>query len=163
MKKFVLLFVMVVTMFVLSACTEEVDPCGEGTELVDGVCILIEEDNNDDDDDPAPVSNEVDCSDTTGLHSVPGSKMYTISAWLNWTFIGGHLVTDPDNAWVQDFGAAVFNVHTPSANAWEGSFTQSGMYLQEGCEYTFEFTLRTEAPSIKQDVIVFGEDTMGLS
>ena len=37
------------------------------------------------------------------------------------------------------------------------------MYLTEGCEYTFEFTLRTEAPSIKQNVIVFGENTSGLS
>ena len=70
---------------------------------------------------------------------------------------------DPDNAWIRDFGAATFNVKTVAQNAWEGSFTQSKMFLTEGCEYTFEFTLRTEAPSIKPNVIVFGENTSGVS
>jgi hypothetical protein len=37
------------------------------------------------------------------------------------------------------------------------------MFLTKGCEYTFEFTLRTEAPNIKPDVIVFGENTSGSS
>lgn len=182
MKKLLLVVAMLAVAFSLSACTEDADPCGEGTELVDGVCALIEDDNETPETcgegttlvdgecvsiadllgDYTP-SNEPVCTNETGLHSVPGGKMYTISSWLNWTFIGGHLVTDPDNAWIQDFGAAVFNVHTVAPDAWQGSFTQSGIFLTEGCEYTFEFTLRTEAPNIKPNVIVFGEFTSGLS
>ena len=94
---------------------------------------------------------------TTGLHTVPGGQPLTISSWLNWTFIGGHLVSDPDNAWIKDFGAAVFDVTSIPNEPWEGSFTQSKMFLTKGCEYTFEFKLRTEQPNIKPDVIVFGE------
>lgn len=158
MKKLVLLLAVFTTVFVLSACADS-NPCGDGTTLIDGVCVLNENINN-----GTPINTgngAVTCSNETGLHTVPGGKMYTISSWLNWTFIGGHLVTDPDNAWIQDFGAAVFNVHTVAPEAWQGSFTQSKMFLTEGCEYTFEFTLRTEAPSIKPDVIVFGENTSG--
>jgi hypothetical protein len=155
MKKLVLLAVAVVTVLVLSACGEDVSPCGEGTVLVGTECVLVEDAN------PSPTA--VSCSNETGLHSVPGAKMYTISSWLNWRFIGGHLVTDPDNAWIQTYGAAVFNVHTVPSDPWMGSFTNSGLFLTEGCEYTFEFTLRTEAPNIKGSVIVFGESTSGIT
>lgn len=155
MKKVALLIVAFTTIVLLSACGEAANPCGEGTELIGDVCVLIDEDPN-----PNPTgSTDVVCSNETGLHTVPG--MYTISSWLSWRFIGGHIVNDPDNAWIQDFGAAVFDVHTVPAEPWQGSFTTSGMFLSEGCEYTFEFTLRTEAPNIKPDVIVFGETTSG--
>lgn len=160
MKKLTLLIITILAVFALSACTDGSNPCGDGTTLVDGVCVLNENLGNENPtNNPAPTA--VSCSNETGLHTVPGGKMYTISSWLRWTFIGGHLVTDPDNAWIQDFGAAVFNVHTVAPEPWHGSFTQSGMFLTEGCEYTFEFTLRTEAPNIKADVIVFGESTGG--
>ena len=158
MKKVLYLIGLVTLVFSLAACTDS-NPCGEGTSLIDGVCVLDDDNTDNTNQTPGTVS----CTDETGLHTVPGGKMYTISAWLNWTFIGGHLVTDPDNAWIQDFGAAVFNVKTIAPEPWQGSFTQSGMFLTEGCEYTFEFTLRTEAPSIKPDVIVFGETTNGVS
>lgn len=157
MKKLVLIVVTLVAVVVLSACGESANPCGEGTELVGNECVLIDDNNN-----PNPTPTEVVCSNETGLHSVPGGKTYSISSWLNWRFIGGHIVTDPDNAWIQEFGAAVFNVHTVPAEPWQGSFTTSGMFLTEGCEYTFEFTLRTEAPNIKPSVIVFGESTSGV-
>ncbi len=205
MKKLLLVMIAVVSVTLLTACTEETSPCGEGTELQGDVCVLIEEepeevtcgegtslvdgqcvaDENTNVCDESEVlmdgecvvladliedlvgdispSGPQVCTNETGLHTVPGGKMYTISSWLNWTFIGGHVVRDPDNAWIQAFGAAVFDVHTVPANAWEGSFTQSGMFLTKGCEYTFEFTLRTEAPNLKQDVIVFGETTSGES
>ena len=157
MKKLVLLAVTLVTVFVISACGEEANPCGEGTVLVGNECKLVEEDNND-----APAGgNLVSCSDETGLHTVPG--MNSIASWLNWRFIGGHIVTDPDNAWIQSYGAAIFNVHTVPEHPWIGSFTTSGMFLSKGCEYTFEFTLRTEAPNLKPDVIVFGETVTGES
>jgi hypothetical protein len=181
MKKILLLVVTIMTVLTLSACAESSDPCGEGTELQGDVCVLIDEvvETNTCPDGEVTfdgecvsledligyldTNSEAVCTNETGLHTVAGGKPFTISSWLNWKFIGGHLVSDPDNAWIQDFGAAVFNVHTVAANPWEGSFTQSKMYLTEGCEYTFEFTLRTEAPSIKQNVIVFGENTSGLS
>ena len=156
MKKIFIIFTLT-AMLVLSGCSGDSNPCGDGTILIDGVCILDDGSSN------SGSNGPISCSNETGLHSVQGGKMYTISAWLNWTFIGGHLVTDPDNAWIQDFGAAVFNVKQVSSDPWEGSFTQSGMFLQKGCEYTFEFTLRTEAPSIKPNVIVFGENMSGLS
>lgn len=160
MKKLFSLLVVLSAVLVLSGCTEDAaSKCGEGTEFVDGACVLVEEDNNE-----TPVINTgFSCENTTGLHSVKGGSPRTISEWLNWTFVGGHLVTDPDNAWIQDFGAAVFNVKQVPANAWEGSYTQSGMFLTAGCEYTFTFTLRTEAHSLKPDVIVFGESTSGVS
>ena len=157
MKKIVSILAIAITVFTLSACTDS-DPCGEGTSLVEGVCVLDDDSANQN-----VTPGVVSCTNETGLHTVPGGKMYTISAWLNWTFIGGHLVTDPDNAWIQDFGAAVFNVHTVAAEPWQGSFTQTGMFLTEGCEYTFEFTMRTELPNVKPDVIVFGENTNGTS
>lgn len=170
MKKMLLIVVTFVTFIALAGCEEDANPCATGTELVDGVCELIEdttventEETNDDDETTEPVLTEVVCSNETGLHSVKGNRPLTISEWLNWTFLGGHLVTDPDNAWIMDYGAAIFNVKTLGTYAWEGSFTQSGMYLEAGCEYTFEFTLRTEAPNIKPDVIVFGENTSGVS
>jgi hypothetical protein len=156
MKRIMSIIVLMIAIMTLAGCAEA-DPCGEGTSLIDGVCVL-------DDDAQNPVNSAAFTCDTEpGLHSVKGGKMFTISSWLNWTFIGGHLVTDPDNAWIRDFGAAVFNVHTVAPEPWQGSFTQSGMFLTEGCEYTFEFTLRTEAPNIKPDVIVFGETTNGTS
>jgi len=158
MKKIMSLVLIFVTMSLLTGCTTDVTVCGEGTVLEDGVCILID----DNDELPDGSNTAVVCSNTTGLHTVPGGKMYTISSWLNWTFIGGHLVNDPDNAWIQDFGAAIFDVHTVAAEPWEGSFTQSKIFLTEGSEYTFEFTLRTESPNIKPDVIVFGENTSGV-
>jgi hypothetical protein len=157
MKKIISLAVVLLSVLTLSACVEA-DPCGEGTSLVDGVCVLDDASGN-----PIVNNGTVSCSNESGLHSVKGESPRTISSWLNWTFIGGHLVTDPDNAWIQDFGAAIFNVHTVAPEAWQGSFTQSGMFLTEGCEYTFTFTLRTEAPNIKPDVIVFGETTNGVS
>ena len=160
MKKLVLLGITLAAVFVLTAC-QDTNPCGEGTELQGDVCVLIDDTENNN----PPVNTnpgEVVCTNETGLHTVAGGKMYTISSWLNWTFIGGHLVRDPDNAWIQDFGAAVFDVHTVAAEPWQGSFTQSKMFLTEGCEYVFEFTLRTEGPNIKPDVIVFGENTSGV-
>ncbi len=157
MRKLILLTVTLLTVFTLASCTNDADPCGEGTHLEGNTCVLDDESNQ-----PQGTVGEV-CSNETGLHTVKGASPYTISEWLNWTFIGGHLVTDPDNAWIIDYGAAIFDVHTVPQNAWEGSFTQSGMFLTEGCEYTFSFKLRTEAPSIKQDVIVFGENTSGIS
>jgi hypothetical protein len=181
MKKLILLVVTFMTVFTLSACTDSTEPCGAGTELQGDVCVLIDDsvDENACPDDEVSFDGECTsledllanvgtgttpvCTNETGLHSVAGGKPFTISSWLNWTFIGGHLVVDPDNAWIRDFGAATFNVKTVAQNAWEGSFTQSKMFLTEGCEYTFEFTLRTEAPSIKPNVIVFGENTSGLS
>lgn len=161
MKKLALLVMVLTSVILLTACTQDTDPCGEGTTLVEGVCVLDE--NVDDGTNPIVTTGQVVCSNETGLHTVPGAKMYTISSWLNWSFIGGHLVSDPDNAWIQEYGAAVFNVTTVAQEAWMGSFTQSGMFLTKGCEYTFEFTLRTEAPNIKPDVIVFGENTSGVS
>lgn len=152
MKKFIMVLLTVTTVLVLSACGES-NPCGEGTELVGTECVLVEET-------PTTPTSAV-CSNETGLHSTPG--LYTISSWLNWRFIGGHLVSDPDNAWIQSYGAAVFNVTTVAPDAWQGSFTSSGMFLTAGCEYTFEFTLRTEAPNIKPNAIVFGESTSGVS
>jgi len=152
MKKLVLGLLAVTTVLLLSACGQT-SPCGEGTELVGTECVLIEDVN--------PVPTNAVCSNETGLHSVSG--LDSISSWLNWRFIGGHIVSDPDNAWIQSYGAAVFNVTSVPANAWEGSFTNSGMFLTKGCEYTFEFTLRTEAPNVKPDVIVFGENTSGVS
>ena len=159
MKKLILFTVTIASMFLLVACADA-NPCGEGTELIDNVCVLIDENNNGN-----PVTPAADgvCTDVTGLHTVPGGKMYTISSWLNWTFIGGQYVSDPDNAWIKDFGAAVFDVHTVAPEPWQGSFTQSKMFLTKGCEYTFEFTLRTEAQSLKPNVIVFGENTSGVS
>lgn len=157
MKRIVSLVAIFVAVFALTACTEAGDICGEGTKLEDGVCVIDTELN------PGPVTGAVSCSNETGLHTVAGGKPFAISSWLNWTFIGGHLVSDPDNAWIQEYGAAVFNVHTVAPEAWQGSFTQSKMFLTEGCEYTFMFTLRTEASSIKPDVIVFGENTSGIS
>lgn len=156
---------MMLSIMVLSACADQEDPCGEGTTLVNGVCVLDDESDDQEDNNDTPVVNngEPVCTNETGLHTVAGGKPLTISSWLNWTFIGGHLVTDPDNAWIQDFGAAVFNVKTVAPEAWQGSFTQSKMFLTKGCEYTFEFTLRTEAPNIKPNVIVFGENTSGFS
>jgi hypothetical protein len=158
MKKTIFAFILLLSIFTLTACTDDSDPCGDGTELVDGVCVLVDDTNN-----PNPNLGAFDCSNETGLHSVAGGKPYTISEWLNWKFIGGHLVSDPDNAWIQDFGAAVFNVIQVAPEPWQGSFTQSKMFLTEGCEYTFEFTLRTEGPNLKPDVIVFGENTSGVS
>lgn len=152
MKKLSFLIFAVATVLLLSACGES-NPCGEGTELVGTECVLV--------DDANPTPTDALCSNETGLHSVSGLR--SISSWLNWRFIGGHIVSDPDNAWIQSYGAAVFNVTSVPANAWEGSFTNSGMFLTEGCEYTFEFTLRTEAPNVKPDVIVFGENTDGVS
>jgi hypothetical protein len=154
MKKLAMALLLATTILVLSACGET-NPCGEGTELVGNECVLVDDSNQN----PSPT--DAVCSNETGLHSVPG--LDTISSWLNWRFIGGHIVTDPDNAWIQSYGAAVFNVHTVTTNAWEGSFTNSGMFLTEGCEYTFEFTLRTEVPNVKPNVIVFGENTSGVS
>jgi hypothetical protein len=159
MKKISSIVVILIFVFVLSGCTET-EPifCGAGTTLEDGVCVAVDVDTQGD------LQNEsVVCTNETGLHSVRGGSPTTISEWLNWTFIGGHLVRDPDNAWIIDYGAAVFDVHTTSQNAWEGSFTQSGMFLTEGCEYTFHFTLKTESSSVKPDVIVFGETTSGIS
>lgn len=152
MKKLFLLTITVLTVFVISACGEE-SPCGEGTELVGDVCVLIDEDNT------PSGGNLLSCTDETGLHTV--SSMDTIGSWMNWRFTGGHIVSDPDNAWIHTYGAAIFDVHTVPEFAWIGSFTTSGMYLSEGCEYTFEFTLRTEAPNLKPDVIVFGETVTG--
>lgn len=158
MKKILSVFIAIALVVLLSACTEQSDPCGEGLVLEEGVCVVG---------DDSPTNNvgitTGVCSNETGLHSVAGGKPTTISSWLNWRFIGGHLVTDPDNAWIQNYGAAIFNVKTTSQNAWEGSFTQSTMFLTAGCEYTFVFTLRTEVNSIKPDVIVFGENTSGVS
>lgn len=156
-----LLSVVVALLFVLtlSACDEAAEVCGDGTVLQDGACVLEKEVESD------TIVEDVNavCVDTTGLHTVKGGSPRTISEWLNWRFIGGHLVTDPDNAWIIDYGAAAFNVKQVPEHAWEGSFTQSGMFLQAGCEYTFTFTLRTEAHSLKPDVIVFGESTSGVS
>lgn len=159
MKKIIIFALLLTTTILLSAC-EEQDPCGPGTSLVDNVCVL-DDDTTDTPTTPSLVATS--CSDETGLHTVAGGKPYTISSWLRWSFIGGHLVTDPDNAWIIDYGAAQFNVHTVPANPWEGSFTTSGMFLTEGCEYTFEFTLRTEASAPKASVIVFGENMSGVS
>lgn len=159
MKRLVSLLAVLTVATFLSGCTTESNPCGGGTVLEDGVCVLEGNSNNQN----TGGTTAVDCSNETGLHSVPGGNMYTISSWLNWRFIGGHLVNDPDNAWIQDFGAAVFDVHTVPSNAWEGSFTISDMFLTEGCEYTFEFTVRTESQSMKSNVIVFGESTNGIS
>lgn len=157
MKRIISVVMVVVTMTILSACEDTSTlECGEGTTNENGVCVVIE-DNSENMDDAVVCTNE------TGLHSVKGGSPTTISEWLNWNFIGGHLVRDPDNAWIIDYGAAIFDVHTTSTNAWEGSFTQSGVFLEAGCEYTFEFTLRTESPNIKPDVIVFGENTSGTS
>lgn len=163
MKKLMIIMLAVIGVTFLNACTANEIVCGDGTIEVDGVCVLITQDMTEN-----PVTTEAIvvqevCEHTTGLHTVPGASPSTISEWLNWTFIGGHLVTDPDNAWIIDYSAAVFNVHTVPQYAWEGSFTQSGMFLTKGCEYTFEFTLRTDASSVKQDVIVFGESTSGIS
>lgn len=158
MKKIMAVLVSLTLTITLAGCTSEEVTCGEGLKLVDGVCTV--EETTETPTTTNPVVSQV-CSNETGMHSVKGGKPTTISEWLNWNFIGGHLVTNPDNAWIIDYGAASFNVHTVAANAWEGSFTQSGMFLQEGCEYTFEFTLRTEAPNVKPDVIVFGETTSG--
>lgn len=160
MKKIIGLGILFFTMIVLSGCTTDTIDCGEGTILENGTCVP--EEVNDVIQTPVD-STSVVCTNETGLHSVKGGSPTTISEWLNWTFIGGHLVTDPDNAWIIDYGAAVFNVKQTSSNPWEGSFTQSGMFLEEGCEYTFHFTLRTEAGSVKPDVIVFGESTSGVS
>ncbi len=157
MKKLVLFVAALTFVLVLSACGEEANPCGEGTHLVGNECVLIDDQNNNQN--PAPTG--IVCSDETGLHTVPG--MFTISSWLSWRFIGGHIVTDPDNAWIQEYGAAIFNVHTVPQHPWQGSFTTTGMFLEKGCEYTFVFTLRTEAPNIKQDVIVFGENVSGVN
>ena len=101
MKKLVLIVMALTTVLLLSACGEG-NQCGEGTELVGSACVLIDDTN------PNPTPTEAICSNETGLHTVPG--LYTISSWLNWKFIGGHLVSDPDNAWIQSYGAAVFNV-----------------------------------------------------
>ena len=159
MKRIVSLVIVLMIALVLTGCdTSSTSQCGEGTVLEAGECVLVDESNN------TPIVNtEAVCANTTGLHSVKGGSPRTISEWLNWRFIGGHLVTDPDNAWIIDYGAAAFNVKQVPQNAWEGSFTQSGMFLQAGCEYTFTFTLRTEAHSLKQDVVVFGESTSGVS
>jgi len=158
MKKIMSVVVLLLVLFTLSGCSDS-DPCGDGTSLVDGVCVL--DDNTNDDIVQQPTA--VTCSNETGLHSVAGGKPYSISSWLNWTFIGGQFVNDPDNAWIKDYGAAVFDVKTVADEPWMGSFTQSKMFLTKGCEYTFEFTLRTEAQSLKPDVIVFGENTSGVS
>lgn len=159
MKKIVVLMITALSIIVLSACTEATLECGDGTVEENGICVLDTTVDNTQN----TTTDEVVCSNETGLHSVRGGSPTTISEWLNWSFIGGHLVRDPDNAWIIDYGAAIFDVHTTSSRPWEGSFTQSGMFLEEGCEYTFEFTLRTESPNIKPDVIVFGETTSGSS
>lgn len=164
MKKLALLVIVLFSVAFLSACSGETISCGDGTILVDGTCELVTTQTQTTEAVTTEiVVNDMVCSTETGLHTVPGASPSTISEWLNWTFIGGHLVTDPDNAWIIDYHAAVFNVHTVSARPWEGSFTQSGMYLTKGCEYTFEFTLRTDVTSVKPDVIVFGENMSGLS
>ncbi len=154
MKKITLFIVTLITVFTLASCTND-EPCGEGTHLEGEICVL--------DDDSNQLTGSEFCSDDTGLHTVKGASPYTISEWLNWTFIGGHLVNDPDNAWIIDYGAAMFDVKTVAPKPWEGSFTQSGMFLTKGCEYTFSFKLRTESPNVKPDVIVFGENTSGFS
>lgn len=157
MRKLLGLGVLLVVILTLSGCTDQANPCGEGTTLVDNVCVKGDGANDAQNLDSATTV----CTNETGLHSVAGGKTYTISSWLNWNFIGGHLVSDPDNAWIPGYGAAVFNVHTVAQDAWEGSYTQSKMFLTKGCEYTFEFTLRTEGPDLKPNVIVFGENTSG--
>ncbi|QMS84554.1 hypothetical protein [Candidatus Xianfuyuplasma coldseepsis] len=157
MKRVISMFMVILTMAILTACDDTTTlECGEGTTNENGVCVAIEDDTEE-------TEDAVVCTNETGLHTVPGGSPSTISEWLNWNFIGGHLVTDPDNAWIIDYGAAIFNVKTTSSRPWEGSFTQSGMFLEAGCEYTFEFTLRTESPNIKPNVIVFGENTSGTS
>ena len=105
MKKLASLLVLFTAVLFLTGCNTDTNPCGEGTELVGDSCVLIDDSN---DDINTGGTAAVSCENTTGLHSVPGGNMYSISSWLNWRFIGGHLVTDPDNAWIQSFGAAVF-------------------------------------------------------
>lgn len=155
MKKAILLFAVVISSIVLTGCTQE-DPCGEGTTLVGDTCVLDSQINN-----PTPGTGTVSCTTEPGLHSVPGGKAYTIASWLNWNIIIGPYVSNYDTLWIQEFGAAMFNVHTTPNEPWEVSYSQSGMFLSEGCEYSFEFTLRTESPNMKPDVIVFGEPTNG--
>lgn len=164
MKKIILALIMSMTVILLSSCTETAVSCGEGTTLVENACVLLEDLKKDEDKTPDDKAEVKDiCSADTGLHTVPGASMTTISEWLNWTFIGGQYVSDPDNAWIQNYGAAVFNVNNVAPQAWQGSFTQSGMFLKEGCEYTFSFKLRTDVTSVKPNVIVFGENTSGVS
>ncbi len=161
MKKILVVLILFTVVLTLSSCEEaSILTCGEGTTLEGEVCVAIEETKDELED--VVVDTSVVCENTTGLHTVSGGSPSTISEWLNWNFIGGHLVTDPDNAWIIDYDAAQFNVHT-IAEPWEGSFTQSGMFLEKGCEYTFTFTLRTQANSMKENVIVFGETTTGTS
>lgn len=155
MKK-ILLALTVALAFTLTACTNDSDPCGEGTSLVDGVCVLDGGNNNTNN-----PTEAVSCSAETGLHTVPGGKTYTITSFLSWNIIGWQNFADPDNAWIMDFGAALFEVHTPFTYAWEASYSKGGMFLTKGCEYTFEYTLRTEAPNLKPTAIVFADDTNG--
>lgn len=148
MKKISLLLITIVTVITLAACGPDASVCGEGTVLEGSECVVVE-------------NTSTMCSADTGLHTVP--SMDSISSWLNWRFIGGYLVSDPDNAWIQAYGAAIFNVTSVPQDPWQGSFTTSGMFLEAGCEYTFEFKLRTEAPNVKPNAIVFGETTDGVS
>ena len=157
MKKAVILFMMIISMFLLTACSNTEDyECGEGTKLVGDACVLDDETN----DNEEPVSTGTVCDDNGGAYEVVNEEFINPPA-EPWFFIGGWMVSQPDSIWMEEFNAIIFDV-TDAAfaerNVWDGAFWQPKVYTEAGCTYTISFTVRTDEAS-GREVILFLEDT----
>ncbi len=156
MKRFFVVSLLVMFLFVLSSCTTDEFECGTGTELVDGACVPITEDDNDNNSDQGTVL----CDNGTGPYEVVNGDFVNPPA-EPWFFIGGWMVSQPDEIWMENFDAIIFDVTDaafPGRNVWDGAFWQPKVYTEAGCTYTLTFTLRTDEVA-GRDVILFLEDT----
>jgi len=149
MKKLLMIIGLSIVLLALSAC-DTASECGTGTTYVDGVCVL-------DKDVPKTTTGTTLCESEVGPHTVVNGE-FTNPPAEPWFFIGGWMVNDPDNIWMEQFGAVVFDVNQTSTNVWDGAFWQPKVYTELGCTYTLSFTMRTDEVG-GRDVIVFLEDT----
>jgi len=138
----------------LAACNTDMT-CGEGTVLSDGACVLVGSEEDTQESENGLVSE----NDHTAYEVVNGD--FENAPTEPWFFIGGWMVNDPDNIWMSDSQAIIFDVTDEALatrNVWDGAFWQPKIYTEAGYTYTVSFTLRTDEVD-GRDVILFLEDT----
>ena len=157
MKKLALLFLVASFGLVLASCEETSYSCGTGTVLQDGMCVL--ESDVVKEEEPDQVNSGI-CTDNERAFEVVNGEFVNAPA-EPWFFIGGWMVNDPDNIWIAEYDAIIFDV-TDAALAtravWDGAFWQPKVFTEKGYTYTVSFTLRTDDVA-GRDVILFLEDT----
>lgn len=158
MKNLYKLLIISVIILILSGCEMASNfDCGEGTTLLDGVCVPEVDGVNNDTIDDTILSI---CGNTPGAYQVVNSDFVNAPA-EPWFFIGGWMVAQPNSIWMEDFDALIFDVTDAALaerNVWDGAFWQPKVYMDSGCTYTLSFTVRTDELN-GRELILFLEDT----